>query len=115
MKRVIISVSDKTGVASFAKQLIELGFEIISTGGTKKALQDAGIDVIGISNVTDFPEILEGRVKTLHPAIHGGLLAKQSDQNHMKALEEQGISPIHLVVVNLYPFKETIKKEWYNI
>ncbi|GAK08881.1 bifunctional phosphoribosylaminoimidazolecarboxamide formyltransferase/IMP cyclohydrolase [Geomicrobium sp. JCM 19038] len=110
MKRAIISVSDKTGVASFAKQLIELGFEIISTGGTKKALQDAGIDVIGISNVTDFPEILEGRVKTLHPAIHGGLLAKQSDQNHMKALEEQGISPIHLVVVNLYPFKETIKK-----
>ncbi|GAK13361.1 bifunctional phosphoribosylaminoimidazolecarboxamide formyltransferase/IMP cyclohydrolase [Geomicrobium sp. JCM 19039] len=111
MKRAIISVSDKTGVASFAKQLLELGFEIISTGGTKKALQDAGVDVIGISDVTDFPEILEGRVKTLHPAIHGGLLAKQHDEKHMKALEEQGMAPIHLVVVNLYPFKETIKKE----
>ncbi|MBB6450832.1 phosphoribosylaminoimidazolecarboxamide formyltransferase/IMP cyclohydrolase [Geomicrobium halophilum] len=111
MKRALMSVSDKTGVAAFAKELQEAGFEIISTGGTKRTLNEAGVNVIGISDVTDFPEILEGRVKTLHPAIHSGLLAKQDDEAHMEALKEQGIQPIDLVVVNLYPFKETISKE----
>ncbi|MEK3889746.1 bifunctional phosphoribosylaminoimidazolecarboxamide formyltransferase/IMP cyclohydrolase [Bacillus sp. FSL K6-3431] len=110
MKRALISVSDKTGVVEFTKELIELGFEILSTGGTKKALEAAGLDVKGVDDVTGFPEILEGRVKTLHPVIHGGLLAKQNDPSHMEQLAEQGIQPIHLVCVNLYPFQQTIAK-----
>lgn len=109
-KRALISVSDKTGVIDFAKELVELGFEIISTGGTSKALQEAGVPVIGISEITHFPEILDGRVKTLHPAIHGGLLAKLGEPKHVQQIEEHDISPIQLVCVNLYPFKETIAK-----
>ncbi|MCM3055757.1 bifunctional phosphoribosylaminoimidazolecarboxamide formyltransferase/IMP cyclohydrolase [Caldibacillus thermoamylovorans] len=109
-KRALISVSDKTGIVDFAKELVELGFEIISTGGTSNALIEAGIPVIGISDITGFPEILDGRVKTLHPAIHGGLLAKLDEAEHVNQIEEHGISPIHLVCVNLYPFKETISK-----
>lgn len=109
-KRALISVSNKTGVVGFAKGLVELGFEIISTGGTKKSLQENGVPVMGISEVTQFPEILEGRVKTLHPSIHGGLLAKRLDEGHQKQLQEHKIDLIDVVCVNLYPFKETISK-----
>ncbi len=110
IKRALISVSDKTGVVEFANELAKLGVEIISTGGTAKMLQEAGINVIGISEVTGFPEIMDGRVKTLHPNIHGGLLAVRDDEVHRRQMEELHIEPIDLVVVNLYPFKETISK-----
>ncbi|ADU92768.1 bifunctional phosphoribosylaminoimidazolecarboxamide formyltransferase/IMP cyclohydrolase [Geobacillus sp. Y412MC52] len=110
VKRALISVSNKEGIIPFAKQLAELGIDIISTGGTKRALEDAGVPVISISDVTGFPEILDGRVKTLHPAIHGGILAVRSDERHQAALKEHGIRPIDLVVVNLYPFQQTIAK-----
>jgi phosphoribosylaminoimidazolecarboxamide formyltransferase / IMP cyclohydrolase len=109
-KRALISVSDKNGILDFAKELVSLGFEIISTGGTKKALQEQGIPVLGVSDVTGFPEILEGRVKTLNPFIHGGLLAKHDDVQHQKQLEEHSIDPIQVVCVNLYPFQQTIAK-----
>ncbi|WP_033826850.1 bifunctional phosphoribosylaminoimidazolecarboxamide formyltransferase/IMP cyclohydrolase [Bacillus andreraoultii] len=109
-KRALISVSDKAGIVHFAKQLVDLGFEIISTGGTYKELQEANIQVIGISEITNFPEILDGRVKTLHPAIHGGLLAKLEIKDHVDQIEKHEIHPINLVCVNLYPFKETISK-----
>ncbi|WHY01047.1 bifunctional phosphoribosylaminoimidazolecarboxamide formyltransferase/IMP cyclohydrolase [Neobacillus sp. DY30] len=109
-KRALISVSDKNGILDFAKELVSLGFEIISTGGTKKALQEQGVPVLGVSDVTGFPEILEGRVKTLNPFIHGGLLAKHDDEQHQKQLEEHKIDPIQIVCVNLYPFQQTIAK-----
>lgn len=109
-KRALISVSDKNGVTEFAQQLSELGFEIISTGGTKKALEEKGIPVIGVSEVTGFPEILEGRVKTLNPMIHGGLLAKFNEPGHKEQMEAHHIQPIQVVCVNLYPFQETIAK-----
>ena len=110
VKRALISVSDKTGIVDFAKSLAEMAVEIISTGGTAKALSDAGVKVIGISDVTGFPEMLEGRVKTLHPKVHGGLLADRSKPEHMKTIKEHGIEPIDLVCVNLYPFAETVAK-----
>ncbi|MEH7084802.1 bifunctional phosphoribosylaminoimidazolecarboxamide formyltransferase/IMP cyclohydrolase [Neobacillus drentensis] len=109
-KRALISVSDKNGITEFAKELVSLGYELISTGGTKKALQEQGIPVLSVSDVTGFPEILEGRVKTLNPFIHGGLLAKQDDVNHQQQLDEHGIQAIQLVCVNLYPFQQTIAK-----
>jgi phosphoribosylaminoimidazolecarboxamide formyltransferase / IMP cyclohydrolase len=109
-KRALISVSDKTGIIEFAKGLVEMGFEIISTGGTKKSLMEKGVPVMGVSSVTEFPEILGGRVKTLHPSIHGGLLAKRLDDVHQQQLAEHKIIPIDVVCVNLYPFKETISK-----
>ncbi|MFZ7942625.1 bifunctional phosphoribosylaminoimidazolecarboxamide formyltransferase/IMP cyclohydrolase [Neobacillus sp. 19] len=109
-KRALISVSDKGGVSEFARELVRLGFEIISTGGTKNMLQEQGIPVLGVSDVTGFPEILEGRVKTLNPYIHGGLLAKHDDEHHQKQLDEHQIDPIQLVCVNLYPFQQTIEK-----
>ncbi|WP_010191823.1 bifunctional phosphoribosylaminoimidazolecarboxamide formyltransferase/IMP cyclohydrolase [Bacillus sp. m3-13] len=108
--RALVSVSNKEGIVPFVQQLVDLGVEVISTGGTKKALQENGVKVIGISEVTGFPEILDGRVKTLHPMIHGGLLAMRDNESHQAQLEEHGITPIDLVVVNLYPFKETISK-----
>lgn len=108
-KRVLISVSDKTGIVELAKELVGFGYEIISTGGTMKALKDAGLDVIGISEITGFPECLDGRVKTLHPNVHAGLLAIRSNEEHMKQLEELNINTIDMVVVNLYPFKKTIE------
>ena len=111
MKRVLMSVSDKTGIVEFAKDLTALGWEVISTGGTHKALEEAGIKVIGISEVTGFPECLDGRVKTLHPSIHAGLLAIRGNAEHMRQLQELGIDTIDMVVVNLYPFKQTILKE----
>ncbi|WCN37493.1 bifunctional phosphoribosylaminoimidazolecarboxamide formyltransferase/IMP cyclohydrolase [Aneurinibacillus uraniidurans] len=110
VKRALISVSDKTGIVEFAKELSKLGVEIISTGGTATMLQKEGVDVIGISEVTGFPEILDGRLKTLDPHIHGGLLAVRDDEKHMQQIGEHNITPIDLVVVNLYPFKETISK-----
>ncbi|MBE2908096.1 bifunctional phosphoribosylaminoimidazolecarboxamide formyltransferase/IMP cyclohydrolase [Anoxybacillus flavithermus] len=109
-RRAIISVSNKKGIVTFAKQLAELGVEIISTGGTKRVLAEHGIPVTSISDVTNFPEILDGRVKTLHPNIHGGLLAVRDDETHKQQLQEHGITPIDFVVVNLYPFQETIAK-----
>ncbi len=109
--RALISVSDKTGIVEFAKKLSDLGVEIISTGGTKAKLQEAGLEVIGISEVTGFPECLDGRVKTLDPHIHAGILAMRSNAEHMNQIKELGVTPIDLVVVNLYPFKQTILKE----
>lgn len=110
-KRALISVSDKTGIVEFAKQLVTFGYEIISTGGTFNTLRGEGVNVIGISEVTGFPECLDGRVKTLHPNIHAGLLARRSIPEHMKQLEDLNIKTIDMVVVNLYPFKQTILKE----
>ncbi|SNX53030.1 bifunctional phosphoribosylaminoimidazolecarboxamide formyltransferase/IMP cyclohydrolase [Thermoanaerobacterium sp. RBIITD] len=110
-KRALISVSKKDGILDFAKELNELGYEILSTGGTYKLLKDNGINVIKVSDVTGFPEILDGRVKTLHPKIHGGLLAIRDNEEHINALKEHGIEPIDIVVVNLYPFKETILRD----
>ena len=109
IKRALISVSDKTGVAEFAKSLAEFGIEILSTGGTAKMLKEAGLEVKDVSDHTGFPEIMDGRVKTLHPTIHGGILAKRDNQAHVKAMEENGISDIDLLVVNLYPFVETVQ------
>lgn len=110
MKRALISVSDKTGIIEFAKELVTLGYEIISTGGTKKSLDEAGIKTMGISDVTKFPEMMDGRVKTLHPNVHGGLLCVRDNPEHMKDLVDNHIELIDMVVVNLYPFKETLKK-----
>ncbi|EJR47209.1 bifunctional purine biosynthesis protein purH [Bacillus cereus VD107] len=109
-KRALVSVSDKTGVVEFVKGLLEQGIEVISTGGTKKLLEENGLQVIGISEVTGFPEIMDGRVKTLHPNIHGGLLAVRDNETHVAQMNELGIQAIDFVVVNLYPFKETIAK-----
>lgn len=109
-RRALISVSDKTGVVELAQRLSGLGFEILSTGGTMKALSQAGVQVTGVSDVTGFPECLDGRVKTLHPKIHGGLLAMRSNPEHMRQIAELGIEPIDLVVINLYPFRATIEK-----
>ena len=111
MKRALVSVSDKTGLIEFVQGLVECGYEIISTGGTKKALEQAGISVIGISDVTGFPEIMDGRVKTLHPKVHGALLCVRENPDHVRQIQELGIDFIDLVCVNLYPFKETVQKE----
>ena len=110
IKRALISVSDKTGVVELAKKLHAAGVEIVSTGGTMKAIKDAGIPVIYVSDVTGFPEIMDGRVKTLNPMIHGGILAVRDNPNHVQAMKEHKITAIDMVVVNLYPFKETISK-----
>lgn len=109
-KRALISVSDKSGIENAARRLVALGYEIISTGGTAKALNAAGIKTINISDITGFPECLDGRVKTLHPAVHAGLLAMRSNPDHMAQLEKLGINTIDVVIVNLYPFKQTILK-----
>ena len=110
-KRALVSVSDKSGLVDFVKGLQTAGWEIIATGGTQKLLENSGVNTIGISDVTGFPEICDGRVKTLHPKVHGGLLARRDEPSHLQALEENGISFIDLVCVNLYPFRETIAKE----
>ena len=111
MKRALFSVSDKTGLVEFAKGLVSLGWEIIATGGTQRTLEANGVRTTGISQVTGFPEICDGRVKTLHPKVHGALLARRDNPNHLKALSENGIEFIDLVCVNLYPFRETIAKK----
>ena len=108
--RALISVSDKTGIVEFAKELVNLGIEIISTGGTYKKLKEEGIAAIEISELTGFPECLDGRVKTLHPIVHAGLLAMRSNEEHMKTLKELNIETIDFVIVNLYPFKATVLK-----
>jgi phosphoribosylaminoimidazolecarboxamide formyltransferase/IMP cyclohydrolase len=107
MPRALISVSDKAGVEAFARALAARGYELVSTGGTARTLQAAGISVTGISDVTGFPEIMQGRVKTLHPAVHGGILARRNHSEDMSTLARHGITPIDLVVVNLYPFAKT--------
>ncbi len=111
IKRAIVSVSDKSEVVSFAKGLAQMGVEILSTGGTAKTLREQGISVMDISDYTGFPEMLDGRVKTLHPKVHGGLLGQRSKKEHVKKMEEHGILPIDLVAVNLYPFEATIAKK----
>ena len=110
IKRALISVSNKDGVVELAKRLHSAGVEIISTGGTMKAIKEAGIPVTYVSDVTGFPEIMDGRVKTLNPYIHGGILSVRDNQEHLTQMQEHGIKGIDLVVVNLYPFKETIAK-----
>ena len=110
IRRALISVSDKTGIVDFAHALSRFDVEIISTGGTAKTLRDAGIKVRDISDITGFPEMMDGRVKTLHPRVHGGLLAIRDNPEHVAAMEQNGIKPIDLVVVNLYPFEETIRR-----
>jgi phosphoribosylaminoimidazolecarboxamide formyltransferase/IMP cyclohydrolase len=111
IRRALISVSDKTGIVELARVLTEFGTEIISTGGTAKHLRDAGIQVRDVSDVTGFPEMMDGRIKTLHPRIHGGLLALRDNKEHVSAMWEHGIEPIDMVVVNLYPFWETVSRE----
>ncbi|MEA4890259.1 MAG: bifunctional phosphoribosylaminoimidazolecarboxamide formyltransferase/IMP cyclohydrolase [Clostridiaceae bacterium] len=110
MKRALISVSDKTGLVELARELVGLGIELVSTGGTAALLQKAGLPVIPVSRITGFPECLDGRVKTLHPKIHGGILAIRSNPEHMQTLKELDITPIDLIIINLYPFKATIQK-----
>ena len=108
--RALLSVTDKSGLAEFAKGLSEMGVSVISTGGTAKALRDAGLDVTDVAEVTGFPEMLDGRVKTLHPRVHGAILARRDDPNHRAQLAEHHIAPIDLVCVNLYAFEATIAK-----
>ena len=108
--RALFSVSDKTGVVEFARELVSLGWEIIATGGTMKLLQEAGLKVINISEVTGFPEICDGRVKTLHPKVHGALLGRRDLESHRRQLKENGIEYIDMVCVNLYPFRQTISR-----
>ena len=108
MKRALLSVSDKSGIVDFGKALAERGWELLSTGGTARTLREAGLDVTSVSDVTGHPEMMDGRVKTLHPAIHAGLLARRANPDDMAALQAQGYGPIDLVAVNLYPFRETV-------
>src|SRR5881296_236330 len=108
--RALISVSDKRGVVQFARQLVALGWEIVSTGGTAEALRREHVPVTGIEDVTGFPEMMDGRVKTLHPKVHGGLLGRRDNPNDIAAMKQHGITPIDLVAVNLYPFRETVAK-----
>src|ERR1700691_4399408 len=105
--RALISVSDKTGVVEFARALSGYGIELVSTGGTRAVLDEAGLKVLDVSDLTGFPEMMDGRVKTLHPAVHGGLLAIRGNTAHAEALRAHGIRPIDLLVVNLYPFEKT--------
>ncbi len=110
IRRALLSVSDKMGIAEFAQGLVDQGVEILSTGGTAKAIRDAGIEVTDVSEYTGFPEMMDGRVKTLHPKVHGGLLALRDNPEHMAAAETHGIKMIDLVCVNLYPFEQTVAK-----
>jgi phosphoribosylaminoimidazolecarboxamide formyltransferase/IMP cyclohydrolase len=107
MPRALLSVSDKSGLVEFARGLVARGFELVSTGGTARALESAGLSVIGISEVTGFPEMMDGRVKTLHPLVHGGILARRSHAADLDAASAYGITLIDLVAVNLYPFVKT--------
>jgi phosphoribosylaminoimidazolecarboxamide formyltransferase / IMP cyclohydrolase len=111
IRRALISVSDKTGIVDFAQELKSFGVELISTGGTAKTLRDAGIDVLDVADITGFPEMMDGRVKTLHPKIHGGLLALRENSEHVAAMEKHGIEPIDMVVINLYPFEQTVSRD----
>jgi phosphoribosylaminoimidazolecarboxamide formyltransferase/IMP cyclohydrolase len=110
VRRALLSVSDKTGLIDFARSLAGHGIELVSTGGTAKAIADAGLKVIDVSELTGFPEMMDGRVKTLHPKVHGGLLAIRDNAAHQQAAKDHGIAPIDLLVVNLYPFEATVAK-----
>ena len=110
VRRALVSVHDKTGIVEFAQALTGLGVEILSTVVTAKLLREAGVRVLDVSEVTGFPEMLDGRVKTLHPRIHGGILARRDVPEHLTALDKHGIAPIDLVVVALYPFEETVAR-----
>ena len=110
MPRALVSVYDKTGIIELGRDLSRRGFEIVSTGGTARALTGAGLAVTGVSDLTGFPEMMDGRVKTLHPALHGGILASRDRADDLAALERHGIGLVDLVVVNLYPFLETARK-----
>src|SRR5437899_3346176 len=110
IQRALLSVSDKTGLVPFAKALAAANIELISTGGTAKALREAGLQITDLSAYTGFPEMLDGRVKTLHPKVHGGLLYLRGDEGHEAAARQHGIQPIDLVVVNLYPFEQTVAR-----
>lgn len=114
MKRAILSVSDKSNLVPFAQGLVECGYQIISTGGTKRMLDEAGIQTTAIDEITNFPEMLDGRVKTLHPLVHGGLLGIRDNEKHAAQMKEHNIEPIDLVCINLYPFKETISREGFT-
>jgi phosphoribosylaminoimidazolecarboxamide formyltransferase/IMP cyclohydrolase len=109
-KRALVSVSDKTDLAAFARGLVDLGFEIVSTGGTRRFLEENGIPVIDVSSYTGFPEIMEGRVKTLHPKVHGAILGRPTDAGDAAAIREHGIVPFQVVVCNLYPFEKTVAR-----
>src|SRR3954447_24337982 len=110
IRRALLSVSDKTGIIALGEALARHGVELVSTGGTAAALRDAGLTVRDVSDLTGFPEMMDGRVKTLHPMVHGGLLAVRDEPEHARAMEEHGIGAIDLVVVNLYPFQQTVAK-----
>src|SRR6201994_4305198 len=110
VKRALISVSDKSGLIDFARALSDHGIELVSTGGTAKAIADAGLKVRDVSDLTGFPEMMDGRVKTLHPKVHGGLLAIRDNTEHAASVKSHGIAPIDLLVVNLYPFEATVDK-----
>ncbi|HDZ84184.1 MAG TPA: bifunctional phosphoribosylaminoimidazolecarboxamide formyltransferase/IMP cyclohydrolase, partial [Nitrospirae bacterium] len=110
VQRALISVSDKSGIIEFAQGLNKLGVEILSTGGTAKALKDAGLNVKDVSEHTGFPEMMDGRLKTLHPKVHGGLLYRRDNPKDREETEKHGIKPIDIVVVNLYPFEQTVSK-----
>lgn len=110
VRRAVLSVSDKTGIVEFGRGLSELGVEILSTGGTARVLREGGVPVRDVSDYTGFPEIMDGRVKTLHPKIYGAILGVRSNPEHCKAMDEHGIEPIDLVAVNLYPFEQTVAK-----
>src|SRR3954463_7066002 len=110
IERALLSVSDKTGLVAFARALAERGIELVSTGGTAKALAEAGVAVVDVAQLTGSPEMMDGRVKTLHPKVHGGLLAIRDNAEHASAMKQHGIRPIDLLVVNLYPFEQTVAK-----
>ena len=111
VQRALLSVSDKTGIVELARALSEMGVEILSTGGTRKKIADAGVNVRSVSDYTGFPEMMDGRVKTLHPKIHAGLLALRDNMEHMRQVDKYGIELIDMVVVNLYPFQQTVSKK----
>ncbi len=115
IKRAIVSVTDKTGIVEFCRELVSFGVEIISTGGTAKLLWRNGISVVDISEYTGFPEIMDGRVKTLHPKVHGGILALRDNESHREVMEKFEIQPIDMVVVNLYQFEKTVEKEGVSL
>src|SRR5437879_6399131 len=110
IQRALLSVTDKTGILDFGRRLLELRVELISTGGTAKLLRDSGIAVRDVAELTGFPEMLDGRVKTLHPKVHGGILHRRRDASHVAAIAEHDIPPIDMVVVNLYAFEKTASK-----
>jgi len=114
IKRALISVTDKNGIVEFARKLSSFGVEILSTGGTAAQLRKSGITVKDVSEYTGFPEMMDGRLKTLHPKIHGGLLALRDNPEHVKSMKKQGIEPIDMVVINLYQFEDTVAKEGYS-